>query len=298
VSDKPHLLILGARGFLGQHLAIDALSVFRVFQANLPAAGWQGLTVDITSGASVEAGFREALPSVVVLFAATSDIDLCEADPQRAEQINVGGAAHVVESCARSGAKLIFTSSAAVFDGTRHGYREGDEPRPLSVYGRTKVRAEQLVLRTLPTAIVLRLALVLGFAQNRGTNALLNKLAEKLGAGESVTLPEFEYRNPIDAGTLANFMLELIKLPGAGGVYHLGADEAISRFELGKRLARKMGFSSDLILPQTAPVQGRAPRGLDHFLLTERVRAVCRTPVPSCDEVIERAVNGSPQACS
>ncbi len=296
MSDKPRLLILGARGFVGQHLAIQAPPAFQLFQADLPAMGWPGLAVDITSGASVGAAFREASPHVVVLLAATSDIDECEADPQRAEQINVGGAAYVVEACARHGAKLIFTSSAAVFDGTRHGYRESDDPNPLSVYGRTKARAEQLVLRTLPTSIVIRLALVVGFAQNHGTNAMLNKLAEKLRAGQSVTFPDFEYRNPIDAGTLAKFMLELIKLPGSGGVYHLGASESISRFELGLRLARRMGFSSGLIHSQTTPLPGRAPRGLDHFLLTERVRTVCRTPVPSCNEVIERAVNGTTQA--
>ncbi len=296
MDGKPHLLILGARGFLGQHLARQAPPACRVFEADLPAAGWQGLTVDITSGASVNAAFREASPNVVVLLSATSDIDQCETDPQRAEQINVGGAAHVVEACARSGAKLAFTSSAAVFDGTHHGYRESDAPTPLSVYGKTKAQAEQLVARTLPSAIIFRLALAVGFARNHGTNAMLNKLAEKLRAGQSVAFPDFEYRNPIDAGTLVNFMLELIKLPGAGGVYHVGASESISRFELGRRLAETMGFSSDLIQPQTSPLPGRAPRGHDHFLLTERVRAECRTPVPSCNEVIERAVNGSSQA--
>ena len=93
-------------------------------------------------------------------------------------------------------------------------------------------------------------------------------------------------------------MLELLRLPGAHGIFHVGASEAISRFELGRKLAEKMGFSRDLIEAQTAPLPWRAPRGLDHFLLTERIRATCRTPVPSCDEVIERAVYGSPQGNS
>jgi dTDP-4-dehydrorhamnose reductase len=298
VDDKPHLLIIGARGFLGQHLARKAPCAFQVFEADLPAAGWEGLVIDVTSDASIEAGFQQASPDVVVLLAALSDIDACESRPELAEEINVRGAARVVEACGRAGAKLVFMSSAAVFDGTRHGYRESDVPTPVSVYGRTKARAENLVSQALPSAIIFRLALVVGFARGHGTNAMLNKLAEKLRAGQSVSFPNFEYRNPIDANTLTGFMLELLHLPGSSGVFHVGASEAISRFELGRRLAERMGFSRDLIKPQTAPLPGRAPRGLDHFLLTERVRATCRTPVPSCDEVIERAVYGSPQGNS
>jgi len=295
---KPNLLIIGARGFLGQHLARQAPAAFQVFEADLPAPGWEGLPIDITSPASVAAGFEQASPDVVALLAAISDIDDCEKRPERAEEINVGGAARVVEACRRAGAQLVFMSSAAVFDGTCQGYRECDVPTPLSVYGRTKARAESLVSQALPSAIIFRLALVVGFAQDHGTNAMLNKLAEKLRAGRPVAFPDFEYRNPIDAHTLTGFILEILRLPGACGIFHVGAREAISRFELSRRLAERMGFSRDLIQPQTAPLPGRAPRGLNHFLLTERIRATCRTPVPSCEEVIERAVYGSPQGNS
>ena len=296
-QDKPHLLIIGARGFLGQHLAWKAASAFQVFAADLPVAGREDLAIDVTSAASIAAAFEQTLPDVVVLLAAVSDIDMCENRPELAEEINVRGTARVVEACARIGAKLVFTSSAAVFDGTRHGYRESDVPTPLSVYGRTKAHAEKLISQGLPSAMILRLALVVGFAQDQGTNAMLNKLAEKLRAGQSVSFPNFEYRNPIDAGTLADFVLELLHL-GASGIFHVGSSESISRFELGVKLAERMGFSRDLIKPQTAPLPGRAPRGLDHFLLTERIRATSSTPVPSCDEVIERAIYGSPQGNS
>jgi dTDP-4-dehydrorhamnose reductase len=291
--DKPHVLIIGARGFLGQHIAQKAASAFQVFQADLPAAGWEGLAIDVTSPTSIDEAFQQTAPDVVVLLAAISDIDVCESRPELAEAINVRGTARVVEACARTGAKLVFTSSAAIFDGTRHGYRESDDPTPVSVYGRTKAQAEDLIKQALPSAIIFRLALVVGFAQDHGTNAMLNKLQEKLASGQSVSFPSFEYRNPIDALTLAAFMLELLQTPGASGVFHVGASESISRFELGVKLAEKMHFSRGLIEPQTAPTPGRASRGLDHFLLTERIRATCRTPVPTCDEVIERAVYGS-----
>ena len=295
LSQKPRLLIIGARGFVGQHLARRASAEFDVVRADLTAADRAGVVIDLTSVTSIETAFRMASPHVVILLAAISDIDACEAQPQLAEEINARGVARVVEACARAGARLLFTSSAAVFDGTQHGYRESDEPTPLSVYGRTKASAEKLICQALPAAIILRMALVLGFAQDRGTNAMLNKFAEKLRAGQEIPLPNLEYRNPIDPGTLSDFILELLRNPGASGIIHVGASDPISRFDLGMRLAHRLGFSRDLIKVQNTPTPGRAARGLDHFLLTERIRTICQTPVPTCDEVVERATHGSSQ---
>jgi dTDP-4-dehydrorhamnose reductase len=295
---KPRLLIIGANGFLGQHLSKAAMC-FEIFEADLAAPrGERGLATDVTSAASVDAAFKHARPDVVILLAAVSDIDQCEQHPEIAEAVNVCGAAHVAEACARTGARLVFTSSAAVFDGSRHGYTECDAPTPLSVYGRTKARAEGRILAKLPSALILRLALAIGFADGSGTNAMLNRFAAKLRAGESVWLPDFEYRNPIDAGTLSTLLLELLGAAGAAGIFHAGATEAISRFELGVKLAEGMGFSPQLVRPQTNPLPGRAPRGLDHYLLTARLRAVCHTPIPSCDDVIERALHATTQSNS
>jgi dTDP-4-dehydrorhamnose reductase len=292
------LLIIGANGFLGQHIARRAASTFEVFEADVTApAGDKGLSMDVTSADSVKAGFERAAPDVAILLAAISDIDECERRPELAQAVNVRGAEHVAEACARCGARLVFTSSAAVFDGTRHGYCESDARTPLSVYGTTKALAEDTISRRLPTALILRLALVIGFAEGSGTNAMLNKFAARLRAGESVSFPDYEYRNPIDAETLSCFMLELLR-GGTAGIFHVGATESVSRFELGVRLAEKMGFAPRLVQPQTQPLPGRAPRGLDHFLLTGKVGATCRTPVPSCGEIIERAIHGSPQSNS
>jgi len=72
------------------------------------------------------------------------------------------------------------------------------------------------------------------------------------------------------------------------GLYHVGASDSISRYELGKRLAVRAGVSPDLVRPQGDPIPGRAPRGEDHFLLTEKIRRVYNLEVESCDQVIER----------
>ncbi|HVN05958.1 MAG TPA: NAD(P)-dependent oxidoreductase [Bryobacteraceae bacterium] len=287
---RPRLLVIGAAGFVGQHVARHAAPAFDVI-----AAGHAD--IDITSATSVNAGIERAAPDVVVLTAALSDIDECERQPDLAEAMNVRGAEYVARACARRGTRLVFTSSGAVFDGTRHGYTESDPPSPVSVYGRTKAQAERFIGQEAPSALILRLSLVIGFAEGARTNSMLNRFEAKLRAGQPVLLPDFEFRNPIDVGTLNQFLLQLLE-SAAAGIVHIGGTEAVSRYELGVRLAGRMGLPAHLVQPQSEPVPGRAPRGPHHFLLPDKLRAICRSPVPTCNEVIERAIHGSSQTHS
>ena len=85
-------------------------------------------------------------------------------------------------------ARLLFTSTAAVFDGSSHGYCEEDEVAPLSVYGKTKAWAENAVMTLTPSAVMIRFALVLGFARKNGTNAMLDSV---MGNGKRASLSPF-----------------------------------------------------------------------------------------------------------
>jgi dTDP-4-dehydrorhamnose reductase len=287
--DKTRMLIIGARGFLGAHATSAARKSFDVITGSREAAVAPGsVQIDIADEASVESAFRLVRPDVVLLLAALSDIDRCEAQPELAKAINVRGPENVANACARTDSKLVFTSSAAVFDGRKHGYVEEDAPTPLSVYGETKARAEAAVLKILPSVIVLRFGLVIGFSGKTGTNAMLDSLAATWASGSTVATPTFEFRNPIDAGTLSTLMLDLLQRR-ARGIFHIGSTDSLSRYELTARLAKRMGYSSELVQPQMVPSPGRAPRGLDHFLKTEKIHALCNISIPNCDEVIERS---------
>ncbi len=293
-SASPRMLIVGARGFIGAHAARAAAAIYDVYRGDcLPPERPEDVAIDIADEASVRSAFERVKPDAVLLFAAISDIDRCQAEPQLAYAINVRGVEHVACASARANARLLYTSSAAVFDGTKHGYREEDAPTPVSIYGETKARAEATIAALTPSAVIVRLALVLGSAGRTGTNSLVDNLAEKWKAGRTVALPSYEYRNPIDAPTLGRFIVELLGRDDVRGIYHLGSTDSISRFELGLKLAERMGYPRDLVQLQTEPAPGRAPRGLDHFLLTDKIKAVCSTPVPSCDEVIERCFDAT-----
>jgi dTDP-4-dehydrorhamnose reductase len=287
------LLIVGGNGFVGQHLAEIARASWKVYIADqsLEGPSEDYYRLDVTDAENVRSLCEKVRPYAVANLAAISDIDHCERDQSQARAVNVLGAANVAKECARSGARLVFLSSAAVFDGLKHGYSEGDSTNPLSVYGQTKLEAEKAINEIHPSAIILRPALVLGLSRGHGTNALLNKWVESWHEGKPLKVPREEYRNPIDASTLAKVILFLADHPTLKGIYHIGALDSASRYEIAQKVAQASGYSPSLIIPHKDSSPDRAPRGLDHFLLTDRIRKVCSIPLGTIDDVVRRSLN-------
>lgn len=286
----PRLLIIGATGFVGSRWALAARQQFEVYCGARTPSGQRGsVAIDITDAASVQAAFEQTRPDFVTLLAALSDIDRCERERELAEEINCQGTLRVVEQCVRHGARLLYTSTDAVFDGTKRAYREDDPPSPINWYGETKVRAERTIREMLPSATIVRLSLVMGTSALPGGNSYLQKVAGNLKAGNKIISPTFEFRNPMDVDTLCEFFLELTPRHDATGIFHVGASDKISRYELARAIAEQLGRDPALVVAQDAPVPGRAPRGHDDFLVTDRLRQFCRTQIPNCRQVIERA---------
>lgn len=283
-TGMPRLLVIGATGFLGGCL-------MRWPDARFECIAADKTTCDVTNPASVRAAFTRVRPDIAVLIAALADIDRCEREPAVARAINVAGAENVARECARAGVRLLFTSSGAIFDGTADSYRESDPPHPLSVYGQTKAEAEHVIQEILPDAAIVRLSLVLGFSRRGGTNALLDKLQSAFRKGTSVYAPAGEYRNAIDADTLTRWIMDLAYAPHAKGIFHLGASDAMSRYEIVRHLAEAMGYPRDLVIARNGVAPDRAPRGRRHMLVPARIGEFSGVPAPSCLEAIERCVH-------
>src|ERR1700683_51266 len=139
--------IFGASGLLGKALMRE----------------WNGDTVtgltshaaDIRDAKCVLQVVRETNPEWIVLAAAYTDVDGCEANPELAFAVNRDGAVNVAAAAKAAGARLAFLSSDYVFDGKKTTpYETGDTRDPQSVYGRTKTEAEIKLLELMPDCCI------------------------------------------------------------------------------------------------------------------------------------------------
>ena len=139
------MLVTGGSGLLG--------SAMRKLRPMIIAPSRDQL--DVTVSEQVEAALDRHKPAIVVHAAAIVGSRECEAAAEHCVAVNIGGTYHVARACWRRGIRLIYISSDYVFDGERGLYREDDPVNPTSLYGRTKLAGEMIVL-AVPDALVVR----------------------------------------------------------------------------------------------------------------------------------------------
>jgi dTDP-4-dehydrorhamnose reductase len=160
-------------------------------------------------------------------------VDEAEREPELCRRENARAAAVLARACAADGIPLVTFSSDLVFDGRKGTpYVESDETRPLSVYGRSKAEAEDLVLAAHPEALVVRTSAFFGpwDAYNFVTLAL---------RGAIVTAADDVRVSPTYVPDLVNAALDLL-IDGEHGIWHLANDDEVSWAELAARAGARV----------------------------------------------------------
>jgi dTDP-4-dehydrorhamnose reductase len=289
------LLLTGASGQLGAYV----LLAVRDWKTDVVA--WSGSRtgelfgrplrpVDLADAGAVAAAFREAGPDVVLHAGALTSVAGCHRDPRRARQVNAEGTATLADLAARAGARLVLVSTDLVFDGEGGSYREEDPVSPLSVYGRTKVAAEQAVLAC-PGGVVVRVSLLFGPTRS-GRPAFFDEQAAALREGRPVTLFHDEWRTPLALSAAARGLLAVAS-SGYTGLWHMGGPERMSRLEMGRRLAACLGLDPAAIVPasrESAPAAEPRPR--DTSLDSSRWRSLSpEQDWPDWDEALRQMIS-------
>ena len=135
-----------------------------------------------------------------------------------------------------------------VFEGREQPYRSTDSPNPLSEYGRQKLESEKKVLSSMEdNVVVLRLTLINGNSR-RGNRSPHERIFESIRIKTPLTHIDDEYRQPCSADNVASVVVELLERPNLNGLFHWAGSEVITRYELGRRILDRFGFSHELIL--------------------------------------------------
>jgi dTDP-4-dehydrorhamnose reductase len=189
-----------------------------------------------------------APPTHIIHLAALSSPERCEEDPAQAVSSNVAMTETIASYADRVGAHLITASTDLVFDGLARGVPGGipEEipPCPVSVYAKTKRRAEELTLAT-KRGTVARLSLLYGSspARSAGTTAWMERnFHEKV----PVRLFHDEFRSPIHVADAARLVCEIARRDLLG-VWHCGGPERLSLVVFGTQIAHTCGFTDALI---------------------------------------------------
>src|SRR5207237_9050977 len=143
-----------------------------------------------------------------------------------------------------AGARVVAVSTDYVFDGEEGPYAEDDPPRPLNVYGRTKLAGERAALGH-PNAAIGRTAVLFGWHPGSRSNVAL-WLLERLARGEPAPAAADQWGNPTLTDNLAELLIELAQ-GGRRGIYHVAGASIRTRYELAREAADVFGFDPGLV---------------------------------------------------
>ncbi len=283
------ILITGASGYLGQRVAVAAAGDHEVLAAyghrREKIVAGEPVALDLLRPRRTAGILHRFRPDAVIHAAAINPggpEDLMAA-------VNVEGTRRLASAAAEVEAHFIQVSTDVVHDGLDAPYDDGDAPRPLSTYGRTKAAGERAVLALLPQAAIVRTSLIYGLHEiDHGTRSF----AEGLRQGQAVRLFSDVLRQPIWVETLAQALVELARQRFSGRL-NVAGSQVLSREQFGRRMLDWWQVE-DRGLVEAARAKDVAPRvPRDLRLRLGRACRILRTPLRGVDEVLGQAVTST-----
>lgn len=250
------IVITGSNGLLGQTLvnllmkAPENYSVFGLSKGDnrMNRNDFLYYDIDITNYSQLEQCITYIKPSFIINTAAMTNVDTCELKPEECNNLNIEAVKYLTQICTKLNIHFIQISTDFIFDGSKGVYKETDLPNPLSIYGHSKLKAENIVKNSGVNFSILRTILVYGKGVNLKRNNIVLWVKDMLENNKEITIVDDQYRMPTYVEDLA-MACKLIVDKNISGVYHISSNVLLSVFEIANQIADVFGLNKKLIKP-------------------------------------------------
>lgn len=184
-------------------------------------------------------------PDVIINCAAITDVRHCEESPDDAYGVNSIGARNLARAAEDHKARMIYISSDDIFTGkNKTPLNEFSDPRPLSVYGRSKLAGERFVETINSNYVIVRSSWVYGHGNGYGNRSFVDKVIKKASAGDRIVLPDNGYSTPTSCDALTDFLIHMISSKETG-IYHASCEGFCTREEYVQAILEFAGIRTD-----------------------------------------------------
>lgn len=193
-------------------------------------------SMDVTDLKQVLEFCREHKPTAIIHLAAATDMDKCERQPDYAYMVNSIGTYNLAVAAKELGVKLVYVSTAGVFDGTKEtSYTEEDKPNPQNYYGHSKFLGELAVQGILEDYIIARICWMFGGGPEKDKK-FVGKIIGQLDKSEIKAVTD-----QIGSPTFGKDLIAGIKkllLEDAKGIYNLANFGVCSRYDYASEIIK------------------------------------------------------------
>ncbi len=250
------IAVIGANGQLGNDVVTE-------FQRNGDeVVALTHVELEVADNNSVSTCMRALRPDVIVNAAAMHHVENCEREPDKAFAVNGMGSRNVALAAKEVEAVLMHVSTDYVFDGNHDKpYLESDSPRPLNVYGNTKLAGEYFVRSGVEKHFVLRTSAIYGHKPCRAKGGLnfidlMLKLAKER---DELRVVDSEIVSPTSTSELARQIVALSR-SNQYGLYHATAEGECSWYKFAREIFEIAGVRVNLQIAGPNEFPTKVPR--------------------------------------
>jgi len=262
------VVITGSNGLLGQslvNLLLNEKEVYEVYgfsrgENRSGRTDFNYISIDITQENQFKNSLLEIKPDFIVNTAAMTQVDECETKKEACDLLNVDVVKWIAEVSKEINAHVVHISTDFIFDGKKGYYKETDEPNPLSYYGLSKLKSEQILENSTVDYTILRTILVFGKVFDMSRSNIVLFVKEMLSQGKEVTMITDQFRMPTYVEDLA-VACKISIDNKAKGIFNISSNTLLSVLEIAEQIAEVFDLDKSLIKPiSTETLNQRAPR--------------------------------------
>ncbi|PWG05260.1 SDR family oxidoreductase [Polaribacter aquimarinus] len=262
------VVITGSNGLLGQSLLKLLLQVKEKYQVFGFSKGknrsgrndFEYVSIDITKKEKLKELLLEIQPNFIINTAAMTQVDDCEINKSACDVLNIDVVKFLALISDKINAHLIHISTDFIFDGKKGNYKEDDEPNPLSYYGLSKLKSEEVLINSKINYTILRTILVFGKVYDMSRSNIVLWVKSMLEQNKKITIVDDQYRAPTYVEDLA-MACKISMDIRATGIYNISSNKLLSVYEIAQQIAEVFQLDKGLIKPiSTSTLNQTAPR--------------------------------------
>ncbi|UAM98821.1 dTDP-4-dehydrorhamnose reductase [Polaribacter litorisediminis] len=250
------VVITGSNGLLGQsllNLLLKQKEKYQVFgfsrgENRSGRKDFSYVSIDLTNQKNLKKKLQDIHPDFIINTAAMTLVDVCENQKEACDLLNVSVVKWLSEIADELGVHLIHLSTDFVFDGIKGNYKETDTPNPVSYYGVSKLKSEEVLVNSKINFAILRTILVYGKVFDMSRSNIVLWVKQMLEAGKEITVVNDQYRMPTYVKDLAR-ACKITMDKRATGIYHVSSNKLFSVYEIAQQIAEVFQLDKSLIKP-------------------------------------------------
>ncbi len=225
-------------------------ALLEVFAKGNEVIGWDRDEINITDEKATSFKLHATSFDLIINAAAFNDVDKAQEEPEIANAVNGYAVGNLAKICKELEMLIVHYSSEYVFDGTKkEGYREDDEPRPISAYGQSKYLGEQELQKNTDKFYLIRLSRLFG-QEAQGVGAKRSFVSKMLELGKTkseLEVVDEEVSCPTYAPDLAKLTRYIVDDKREFGIYHGANFGSCTWYEFTREIFKTAGINVKLI---------------------------------------------------